>query len=304
MLGVARRILAGQYDAVIKSPNGKLMLPLVYMSAKARGTAFVLWTGMWMHPTTPFHRASKPLMEGIYRGADAIVAYGEHVRRFVLKTSGVAAEKVFVAGQAVEPSRFTTISPIRNGEVAEVLYVGQFEERKGLAYLLDAFDLLGDTPSQLRLIGSGSQERWLRARIAGREDVELVGHRAQHDLPAELQRARCLVLPSVSTRLDREPWGLVVNEALHAGVPVVATDAVGAAAGGLVRDSRNGYVVPERDATALAAALRRLVEGPALAARMGDVGREDVAAFNYDRMASAFLSAVDFALRARALKRG
>ena len=64
------------------------------------------------------------------------------------------------------------------------------------------------------------------------------------------------MLPSITTALDKEPWGLVVNEAMHAGLPVVATDAVGAAAGGLVRDGENGFVVPERDADALAAAVR------------------------------------------------
>jgi glycosyltransferase involved in cell wall biosynthesis len=303
MPGVARRILAGRYDAVIKSPNGKIMLPLVYGSAKARGIAFVLWTGMWMHPATTFHRASKPLMEGIYRGADAIVVYGEHVRRFVLETRGVDPGKVFVAGQAVEGERFASVPPVRDAGVAEVLYVGQFEERKGLRYLLDAFERLNGAPARLRLVGNGSQEGWLRARAAGRSDVEIVGYRPQEELAAFLSRARCLVLPSITTELDREPWGLVVNEAMHAGIPVVATNAVGAAVGGLVRDGRNGYVVPERDAGALATAVNRLLADAALAARLGDSARDDVGAFNYDRMASAFHAAVAHAIGMRRARR-
>ncbi len=299
MPGVARRILAGDYDAVIKSPNGRLMLPLVYGAAKLRGTAFVLWTGMWMHPTTRVHRASKPLMEGIYRGADAIVAYGEHVREFVLQTPNVAPEKVFVAGQAVDPTRFAGVQPVRNGQAPEILFIGQFEERKGLPYLLDAFQSLSDTPARLRLVGSGSDESQLRSYASQHAGIELIGHRSQEELPSDLARARCLVLPSVTTELDKEPWGLVVNEAFHAGIPVVTTDGVGAAAGGLVRDGRNGFVVPERDAPALARALRSLVEDPGLAATMGEAGREDVAAFNYVRMADAFLAAVEFALASK-----
>ena len=51
--------------------------------------------------------------------------------------------------------------------------------------------------------------------------MELVGYMPQEHLPDEFARARCLVLPSITTALDREPWGLVVNEAMHAGVPVV-----------------------------------------------------------------------------------
>jgi glycosyltransferase involved in cell wall biosynthesis len=298
MPGVARRILARRYDAVIKSPNGKVMLPMIYGSAKVSGTAFVLWLGMWMHPKTLFHRFSKPLMEAIYRGSDAIVPYGEHISRFVLGTRGVDPRKLFVAGQAVDGVPFEAVMPVRNGGVPELLYVGQFEDRKGLPYLFDAFDRL-DRPARLRLIGGGPQERWVRERTAGRENIELVGYRGREELPAELSRSRCLVLPSVTTSLDKEPWGLVVNEAFHAGVPVVASTAVGAAAGGLVRDGRNGFIVPERDSAALTAALRRLIDDPALAARMGDAGREDVAEFNHHRMADAFVTAVAYAIAHR-----
>ena len=119
------------------------------------------------------------------------------------------------------------------------------------------------------------------------------------DLPAELARSRCLVLPSITTDLAREPWGLVVNEAMHAGLPVVATDAVGAAAGGLVEDGRNGFVVPERDASALAVVLGRLVEDPALAERLGDQAREDVGRFTHSAMADAFEAAVEHAVAVR-----
>ncbi len=139
--GVLRRILAGQYDAVIKLPNGRLMFPLTYSAAKVSGTAFVLWTEMWMHPRTTFHHFSKPFMETAYRGAEAIVVSGEHVRRFVLETPGVDAEKVFVCSLAVDATPFEAVKP-RRSDAAEILYVGQFEERKGLPYLLEAFDRL------------------------------------------------------------------------------------------------------------------------------------------------------------------
>ena len=82
--------------------------------------------------------------------------------------------------------------------------------------------------------------------------------------PVELRNlyaaADVLVLPSIPTRTFREPWGLVVNEAMNQGLPVIASDAVGAAAGGLVRDGRNGLVVPAGDSAALAGALRRLAD--------------------------------------------
>jgi glycosyltransferase involved in cell wall biosynthesis len=79
---------------------------------------------------------------------------------------------------------------------------------------------------------------------------------------------------------------------MHQGLPIIATDAVGAAAGGLVRHERNGLVVPARDEAALAAALRRLHEEPALRERMGLQGRRDAAAFHFEAWADGMARAL------------
>jgi glycosyltransferase involved in cell wall biosynthesis len=91
--------------------------------------------------------------------------------------------------------------------------------------------------------------------------------------------ADALVLPSIRTETFTEPWGLVVNEAMNQSTPVIASDSVGAAAGGLVVHGRNGLVVPAGDAGELARALRELAGDPALRTRMGAAAREDVAAY-------------------------
>jgi glycosyltransferase involved in cell wall biosynthesis len=239
---------------------------------------------------------SRPLTEAIYRDVPSIVVYGEHVKRVLLEVPGVASEKIFVAGQAVDASRFTGVQPATNGRPV-VLFVGQFEERKGIDDLLAAFDRVTDPEAELRLIGNGSLEEQIRQRVNGGSRVTIVGHVPQDELPGELSRATCLVLPSVTTRETNEPWGLVVNEAMHAGLPVVATDAVGAAVGGLVRDGENGYVVPERNPERLGDAIQRLLDDRDAAARMGRQARLDAAEFNYDRMADAFQGAVEYAVQ-------
>ena len=91
--------------------------------------------------------------------------------------------------------------------------------------------------------------------------------------------ADVLVMPSIRTATFREPWGLVANEAMNQHVPVIASDAVGAAAGGLVQSERNGLVVPADESTALAAALRRLAGDRALRERLGDAAAADVGAY-------------------------
>jgi glycosyltransferase involved in cell wall biosynthesis len=97
-----------------------------------------------------------------------------------------------------------------------------------------------------------------------------------------------VTLPSIPTPRFREPWGLVCNEALHQATPVVATDAVGAVAGGLVRDGETGLVVPAGDAAALASAITRLLDDAALRERLGTAGRTALAGHTHELQADAF----------------
>lgn len=138
------------------------------------------------------------------------------------------------------------------------LYVGRLSEEKGLDTLLEAFaSLLPSMPSAtLRVAGSGPMDERLRERIGAlRLDgaVMLLGSVNGAALEAEYDRASCLVLPSYS-----EPWGLVVNEALAHGCPVVVSDNCGCVPE-LVRKGETGLVVPPRDVPALAAALDQAV---------------------------------------------
>lgn len=297
LVGLEQELSRERYDAVIKCINGRLMVPYVFLLARRRKLPFVLWTGIWRHPQTAAHRLTRRLTEGVYRGADAIVTYGDHVKGFVGSVPGVAMSKIYVAGQAIESSPFIRVRP-QFGDPAEVLFVGRLEHCKGIADLLNAFRSVNEPRAVLRVAGTGPLDADIRGQARSDPRIEPLGHVEQADLPGELSRARCLVLPSVTTDRFREPWGLVVNEAMAAGVPVITTDAVGAAAGGLVEHGRNGLVVPERSPAALATAIARLVADPSLAQRLGSQARSDVRGFDYPRMVAAFSHAVDHAITA------
>src|SRR5207244_12559767 len=101
-----------------------------------------------------------------------------------------------------------------------------------------------------------------------------------------------LVLTPIASATFREPWGLVTNAAMHQGTPVIATDAVGAAAAGLVIDGRTGMVVPAGDADPLAARLSALAAAPDLARRLGDQAREQVAGYTPEHWAEGMSRAL------------
>jgi glycosyltransferase involved in cell wall biosynthesis len=123
------------------------------------------------------------------------------------------------------------------------------------------------------------------------------GVRCIEPVPAERLRemyadADVLVVPSIWTRTFREPWGLVVNEAMNRGLATISSDAVGAVAGGLVRDERNGLVVPAGDSDALANAMVRLAEDDELRTRLGAAGARDVGSYTHEAWAAGFSAAL------------
>jgi glycosyltransferase involved in cell wall biosynthesis len=241
----------------------------------------------------------------LYRHADAIAVYGPHVARHVARESG-RTERVFEIAQAVDNTAFRhdAVAPARNhaqdGAEPKAMYVGRLEAEKGLDGLLDAVALVPGL--RLLMVGSGHELQELQRRaeeLAIAERVDFVGYVEQSELPSVLGAADFLVLPSVTTLRFKETWGLVANEAMNVGLPVIATEAVGAAAGGLIMDGRTGLVVPERDVTSLARALTLLTVDSDLRRRLGATAREHVLRWNYDFAAEGMDAAVRAAVEAR-----
>jgi glycosyltransferase involved in cell wall biosynthesis len=292
------------YEAVIAPYAGGAILPSAYAGARRHRRPFVLWASVWARPRTPAHLLARPVTDRIYRHADAVVAYGEHVRRFVASIRG-HDDDVFVAPQAVEGELFGRSVATREIEEFRsrfglpggplVLYVGRLVEAKGVDVLLAAW---GRVRAEATLVAIG--EGPLAARTRGTPGVRLVDPIPREQLPVAYAAAELTVLPSVGTPRFLEPWGLVCNESMHQGRPVIATDAVGAAAGGLVRDRATGLVVPAGDADALAAAVTLLLEDAPLRTRLGEAAKSTVLAYTYDAMAEAFERALASAGSARA----
>lgn len=301
-------LLRGDYDVYVKCINGRFALPVTYAIARLTRRPFVLWSGIWTRINTTFHRFGFPLVRHVYRHADGVVVYGEHVRRY-LETEGVDPSRIFVAAQAVDNELYQRAvgsderQALRSrlGIMADqpvVLYVGRLTAVKGLRYLLEAFRTVADERAVLVMAGEGedgAELRWLTRSLGLAARVRFAGHVSVEATPAYYAISQVAVLPSVTMREGKELWGLVVNEAFNQGVPVVATDAVGAAAGGLVRDGVNGFVVPERDARALGDALDRVLNSAQARRRLGFNARRTIDEWTTERMVSGFRAAIEHA---------
>lgn len=280
---------SGEFPTVVCGTAGRIALPAAFSGARKAGARFVLWSALWAQPRSPAHAAGALLLRRIYDQADAVAVYGPHV---AVHARARGARRTVVAPQAVDQAFWTVpgdpaTAPRRTPNRTRFLFVGRDAPGKGLELLLRAWS------------ASGLGEREAELLVIGPDEVPAVpaGVSLHPAASAALLRnfyasADVLVVPSVATATFREPWGLVANEAMHQGLPIIATDAVGAAAGGLVRHERNGLVVPSSDVEALSAALRRLQEEPATRRRFQAHARRDAAPFTFAAWADGMAEAI------------
>jgi len=299
--------------AILSSIDGKFALTVAYVAARLKRVPFLLWTGLWFRVDTPLHRRIFPLTRFLYQNADGIVVYGEHVKGYLV-SEGVRPGRIFVAPHAVDNSFYSRFVSDSEKETLRgklgiesrqnvILYLGRLERVKGIPYLLEGFRASHLQDAVLVIAGAGSERLALEdlARRLGLEErVHFAGYVPIEETLCYYALARVVVLPSVTTPQVKELWGLVVNEAFNQGVPVIATDAVGAVAGGLVEDGVNGIVVPEANSAALARALERVVNDLATGRRMGAAAKRVIAEWNQDAQAAGFARALEFVLKREA----
>ncbi len=164
-----------------------------------------------------------------------------------------------------------------------ILFASKLQTRKHADHLLEAYRSfienrpLPETP-YLVIVGDGEQRHSLEARASELHlaDVRFAGFRNQSELPRFFQLADVFVLPS-----RHEPWGLIVNEAMAAGCPVIVSTDVGCHLD-LVRDGVEGCVFPVGNISALADSLRRVFASPTSAASMADRARERIQTWTYE----------------------
>ena len=148
------------------------------------------------------------------------------------------------------------------------LFCGQMISRKGVDLLLEAFQRLGSA-ARLLLVGREAELPQLLAPLPApvRERITYAGFHPPEDLPRFFAQADVFVLPS---RYDG--WGVVVNQALGAGLPIVCSDMVGAGRD-LVEEETNGLRFPAGDSAALAEKMQRFLVEPSLCDTWGRASR-------------------------------
>jgi glycosyltransferase involved in cell wall biosynthesis len=199
--------------------------------------------------------------EAIYDAADAITVPSSAARRSFLHM-GIAPGKVHVIPYGVRLDRFQRppgASPPTDS--FEVLFAGQVALRKGIPYLLEAFQRLRHPNKRLTVAGSIHANMRPLLRDLPTENVTFSGSLPQSELIDRMSRSHVLVLPSIE-----EGLALVQAQAMACQCPVIATEATGAE--DLFSDGVEGFIVQDRDVDALTDRLQRVADDPGLQARL------------------------------------
>jgi N-acetyl-alpha-D-glucosaminyl L-malate synthase BshA len=216
----------------------------------------------------------KPLVKWVLSNSDAVIA----VSRFLKERAhelGAEDEKVRVIYAGVQGSKGRG----GNARGKRVVFIGSLVKQKGADILIKAFKAVEKKhmDAELVIIGDGKERRRLE-KLA--DELKINAHFMGYsdDIGEVLRESTVLVVPSRT-----EGFGLVLLEAMRAGVPVVATNVGGITE--IVANEQNGLLVEKEDANALAGAIIKVMEDEALRNRLISEGRKTAEKYSWSRMA-------------------
>jgi glycosyltransferase involved in cell wall biosynthesis len=275
--GVGPCLRAFGPDAVICGGYNYLAAWNIALWTQHNSVPLLLWCESTARDTRRNYRSVELLKAKFLKQCDGFVVPGTSSSEY-LRQLGIHEQAIFTAPNAVDNAFFTAAAERsrvgpglrRKLDLPEryFLYSGRLVTEKGIFDLLSAYAKLKDQLREevgLVFAGDGPQKSQLM-EAAGNLRLGMVkfpGFQQREGLAQLYALADALILPTHS-----DPWGLVVNEAMACGLPIIATQVAGCAAD-LVVEGVNGFVVPAHDQNELAAAMTTLATDRELVRHMG-----------------------------------
>lgn len=263
-------------------------LPAYYIAAlycKYKKIPYIVWSGSTKHELSWRRTVSRPLVELLLHGAAGYIAYGMRARNYLLQL-GCRADKVQIAYNSVELKNYikptnsqkkfasSIIKKYKLENKKVVLFYGQLIERKNPGLLVSTVAELQKKYPQLALllIGRGKLKKALQDQIIS-EDIKhavVIDDPGDRNMPGIFAAADIFVLPS-----KEEVWGLVVNQAMAAKLPVIVSDKVGCV-DDLVIPGFTGLIFASENAGSLKKSLERVITDKAVALKLGRTAQKRI----------------------------
>lgn len=260
---------------------------LLMIYARSKGVRIVLSS----ESSTLDHNRSglkEKIKKAIVGMADAFFCFGKSSVDYLISL-GIEKNKIAVSNAAVIDETLVKSAFREAKEKNEkplqktFVYVGRLAPEKNLQMLTDVFMQLQTTSDwKLLFVGDGPMRgelQQLASKSTKPENIQFAGGFPWYEVPRWLAQSDVLILPSIS-----EPWGLVVNEAMVCGLPVVVSQTCGCVED-LVINKQNGFVIDPQNAATLKNALQFFTDNPDKIDAMGKASEELVAPFNSQHVA-------------------
>jgi len=307
---LALKLLGADYDVLVADfPVWDSWFEFII--ARLRRKRVIFWVEEWHQPRTLIRNLSSPILRYMANSCDAIVASGSAAKAHMIDY-GAISQKIFIAPDVSEveevPKRTSKARALASSNNFVILYLGRLVRYKGAEYLIKAFSRLEKERDNVKLVivGNGNFRSVLEQMVQELElqNVELIGACDDRNKPLYYSMCDLFVLPSIWQHDYCEAWGLVLNEVMQFGKPVIATDAVGSAFD-LIKNGVNGYMVRNTDVDSLYQAIKKIVENPKLAKTMGVQSKRIIEeGFTYTHMIRGFKDAISFVKQNPRNKRG
>lgn len=275
-------------------------LPFVLLIAKLKGWNIVYWTENWdWEKFGPKDWYFYQLHSFTARHSDYVLYPGIKTKEFYEKL-GIPTEKILFSPDASTNNFKIDESYIQNEinpskDKYTISFIGRFLERKGVKYIIEAMRYLDKNQFEL-LIASGNGEKkyedLCKSLAKNHTNIRFFDYIPKEFVRSFLSASDVFAYPSVHTgglRGMGEPWGLILNEAVEVHVPIVCSDVVSAGYD-LVKEGKNGFMVKQKDAQALALAIQKVVKFPK--AQVQNTSKEIMELYSYENMANGFISAI------------
>ncbi len=278
-LRVKRLLQQEQFDVIhIHEP----MTPALPMAVLRHSKAVNVGTFHAYRNTHAAYEYGRPMFRYFVRRLDGRIAVSDAARESVGR---YFPGEYRIIPNGIETCRFgsTDIRPIERFDdgMLNVLFVGRLEKRKGFKYLLRAFARVREQMPETRLLVVGAYEREEKAafvryaRYHHIRFVKFIGYVPAADLARYYHTAHVFCAPSTGF----ESFGIVLLEAMAAGIPVVASDIPGYNA--VLVDGEEGLLVPPEDPPSFAEAIVALLKDPQRRRYMGEQGRKKAARYDW-----------------------
>ena len=297
--GLVRMLKRMDPDLVI-APGFSLATMKIWMQSFTQRFAFIIWTGS-VEQGNRYDSLIRVMQRRILAsGASAFVVYGSVSRAYVEKL-GVPADKVFIGINTVDTSFFSEQTRVIReqlppSECKHLTYVGHLSRQKKVSDLVKTIIHLAQKRDDFifEVIGDGEELPILRNLVSVNQMGERIvfrGHQPKEDLPMFFARSNGLLLqPGFDT------WGLVLNEAMAAGVPCVAPRHA-CAVQDLLKESDLGLVIDYSDREHFIEAIEWLLDNPSAGKEMGKNAQDFVTQHaSLAQSASGFVRAVQKSL--------